>query len=534
MHNSLTSTPINPLKRSDYILILIVGLLVALGIAALQPVPGYMDADYYYAGGMQLASGHGFSDPFLWNYLSQPQELPYPSNSYWNPLASIIAAGGMAITGKINFSSARIGFILMAVLAPLVIAALAYRFTQRRSLALVAGFLAIFSGYYLPFIVTTDNYSLYMLVGGLYFLTLNRLTLPKSLLLGILVGAFNLARVDGLLWLPLTLLAVTVPAYRHMRMKKFLPRILFTILNGLLVLAGYLLVMGGWYLRNLAVFGSLMSPGSGYVLWMTNYNQLFSLTPTIYTFQSWLASGLQGAIQVRLSAIWQNLGTAFFAEGMIFLTPLIIAGAWENRRTWGVQIGFLGWLIMLLAESLLFPFASKQGGFFHAGTAFQPLWFALVPSGLEVLLLRQTWKNNLVKGISRLSPVLLLVIMFFFSSMLVQLRVVESGWNEGEYLYQRVDQFLVTNGAPAEAIVIVRNPPAYFIMTNRPAIVIPFGNEQILLAAAKKYHAGYVILEKKGITSSLLDLYNHPENYPGFSTLGVVGDTHILFIKSTP
>ena len=212
---NISSSALSPLSRRDYLILFVLALMVALVIVALQPVPGYMDADYYYAGGKQLASGHGFTDPFLWNYLDHPQGLPHPSNSYWNPLASIVAAGGMVLTGKINFLSARIGFILMAALAPLIVAALAYRISRKRSLALLAGLLTIFSGYYLPFIVTTDNYSLYMLVGALYFLLLDRLTFPKSILLGVLAGAFNLARGDGLLWLPLTLLAVTVLAYRQ-------------------------------------------------------------------------------------------------------------------------------------------------------------------------------------------------------------------------------------------------------------------------------------------------------------------------------
>lgn len=211
----IQSRPLTPLNRRDYFILFILALMVALVVVALQPVPGYMDADYYYAGGKQLASGNGFSDPFLWNYLDHPQGLPHPSNSYWNPLASIVAAGGMALTGRVNFLSARIGFILTAALAPLVVAALAYRVSRKRKLAFLAGLLTIFSGYYLPFIVTTDNYGLYMLVGALYFLILDKLTFPKSIALGLLAGAFNLARGDGLLWLPLTLLAVTVLAYRQ-------------------------------------------------------------------------------------------------------------------------------------------------------------------------------------------------------------------------------------------------------------------------------------------------------------------------------
>ena len=179
------------LNKRDYFFLFIIALVVAMVIVVIEPVPGYMDAAYYYAGGKQLASGHGFNDPFLWNYLDHPQSVPHPSNSYWYPLASIIAAGGMLITGRIDFLSARIGFIIMAVFAPVIIAALAYQITHQRLSALVSGFLAIFSCYYLPFIVTTDNYGLYMLLGGLYFLLVNRLTLPKGDFIGGAGGSYQ-------------------------------------------------------------------------------------------------------------------------------------------------------------------------------------------------------------------------------------------------------------------------------------------------------------------------------------------------------
>jgi hypothetical protein len=528
---NISSAPLSILGRRDYLILFVVALIVGLVIVALQPVPGYMDADYYYAGGKQLASGNGFTDPFLWNYLDHPQGLPQPSNSYWYPLASIVAAGGMALTGKVNFLSARIGFVLTAALAPLVIAALALRITRKRSLALLAGGLAIFSGYFLPFIFTTDNYSLYMLIGAIYFLILDRMSFPKSIFLGLLAGLFNLARGDGLLWVPLTLFAVIVLSYRQALTRSSYARIIYSGLNACLALIGYLLVMGAWFVRNLTVFGTAMPPGSGYVLWMTNYNQIFSFTPEIYTFQSWLASGLLEAVKVRASAVWQNMGTAFFAEGMIFLFPFIILGVWKGRHLFSVQLGVLGWLCMFLAESLLFPFASVRGGFFHAGTAFQPLWFALAPLGLDSLAVRIPIKSKNFNQVAKLFPAILLVIMIVFSAMLVKLRVIDSGWNEGEYLYVKADQFLVERGARPDAVVMVRNPPAYFIMTGREAIVVPDGNVRSLLAASRKYGSSYVILEQIGITDPLFDLYQNPDNYPEFSPLGVIGDNHILFIK---
>jgi hypothetical protein len=520
------------LNRRDYLFLFFLALMVPLVVAALQHVPGYMDAAYYYADGTQLASGQGFEEPFIWNYLDHPQGLPHPSNAYWYPMASLIASAGMALTGTINFLSARIGFVLMAAVAPLIIMALAFRITGRRSLALLSGVLAVFSGYYLSFIATTDNYSLYLLVGAVYFLVLDRLTPQKSVLLGFLAGILNLARGDGLLWLPLTLLAVIVTTYRQHSSDRDRTKILRSIGCVFLSLAGYILVMGGWMVRSWNVFGSVLPPGSGYTLWMTNYNQIYSFTPEIFTFQSWIAQGWQVIFQVRASALLQNLSTAFFAQGLIILVPLIMIGIYHYRRTVRVQVGVLGWVLLLLFESLLFPFASVNGGFFHAGTAFQPLWFALAPVGLDILLIRISKNKILLPSVVALSRFSLAVVVILFSGMLVKMRVIDTGWNEGEYLYQSVDKFLVDKGAAPGEIVMTRNPPAYFIMTGRPAVVVPDGNLQTLLDAAQKYKVSYIILERKGAINEMADLYAHPDQYSAFNFLGKLDETVILHVNS--
>jgi hypothetical protein len=78
---------------------------------------------------------------------------------------------------------------------------------------------------------------------------------------------------------------------------------------------------------------------------------------------------------------------------------------------------------------------------------------------------------------------------------------------------------------------MVRNPPAYFVMTSPQAIVVPDGDVQALVAVSRKYHAAYVILEPTGSSGPLYDLYEHPETYPEFKSLGVIGDNHFLYIK---
>ncbi len=64
--------------------------------------------------------------------------------------------------------------------------------------------------------------------------------------------------------------------------------------------------------------------------------------------------------------------------------------------------------------------------------------------------------------------------MVLFSILLVKMRVLDSGWNEGEPLYLKTEQLLLKQGSRPDAVVMVRNPPAYFVMTGRQAIVVPF------------------------------------------------------------
>src|SRR5512142_793299 len=124
------------MKLRSYALLAVLGFALAFGTAQFQKFPGYLDSDYYFAGGTQLAAGKGFTEPYLWNYLDDPAGLPHPSHSYWMPLSSLITAAGLWITHSTTYAAGRLGFLLLAALAPVVTAALAYRFTCRTNLAI--------------------------------------------------------------------------------------------------------------------------------------------------------------------------------------------------------------------------------------------------------------------------------------------------------------------------------------------------------------------------------------------------------------
>lgn len=517
-----------------YVILIALGWLVPYAVSRFQSLPGYMDADYYFAGGVQLAEGHGFTEPYLWNYLDEPEGLPHPSHSYWMPFASIVSAMGMWAMGQSTYAAGSLPFILLSACVPLSTAALAYQVSRQTRLAMVSGLLSIFSLYYAPFMPVPDNYALFMLFGGAFLLLAPRPQKWIPLALGALAGLMTLARSDGLLWLGLAGLTVLWKAADNEDgMKKpFREWFIQIVPAGLLVLSGYLLIMGFWHIRNLNLFGSFLTPGGGRLLWLQNYNQTFIYPPENLTREAFLQAGWDVALQNRARAFVSNFSNAFGAQGGIFLFPFILIGLWQLRRDLRTKIAVSGWLILFAVMTVIFPFAGSRGSFFHAGAAFQPYWWVAAPVGLNAVL---AWARRRGQFTDKNAPYflqgVLVLLAVFMSFYLVNFRVIAGGWAQDDVIYSSVEEKLLDNGIGPGDVVIVRNPPGYFIASGRPSVSLPFGDESTILAVAEKYHARYLVLEKDGTFDSIQDLYDEPQSNPSFVYIGEVNEARLYRIE---
>jgi hypothetical protein len=517
-----------------YALLFIIGLIIPFGISRFQSLPGYMDADYYFAGGVQLAEGKGFTEPYIWNYLDNPQSLPHPSHTYWMPLASIVSAIGMWITGQSTYPAGRASFILLSAIIPLLTTALGYIVSRKTLLAMVSGLLSIFSLYYASFMPVPDNYALYMLFGGVFLLLAPRREKWIPIALGACAGFLTLARSDGLLWLGLAGLTVMwKSSTKEDGAKSTLVEWLKLIIPaGLLALAGYFLVMGGWHVRNENLFGSFMTPGGGRLLWLQNYNQTFIYPPGLLTREGFIAAGWNAALQDRLMALSANLGNTFAAQGEIFLFPFILIGLWQLRRDLRTRIAVTGWLLLFVVMTVIFPFAGSRGSFFHAGAAIQPFWWVAAPMGLDAVIQWMRQRGKLTDANAPLFfQVILVLLAIFMTAYLVNIRVIAKGWAKDDYIYPAVEQKLIDNGIGPQDVVIVRNPPGYFLASGRKSISLPFGDESTILAVAKKFGARYLILENGGTFAAIQDLYKNPNSNPSFMYLGEVDSARLYRIE---
>ena len=517
------------MSKRDYFLIFLFSLALAIGIAATQSTSGYMDADYYYATGIQLAEGKGFTEPFLWNYLDDPSGIPHPSHAYWMPLTSILAAVGIRLAPGFGFDAAQIIFILLSALIPLITATLAFSLSSRRDLALVSALLALFSGYYAPFLTTTDSFSLYMVLGGSFFLALKiRKNWVKAIVLGFLAALFHLSRADGAIWL----IFAAIPLFISLRAgkKNYSPF--------LLLFVSYALLIAPWVLRNINTFGTPLAPNGDQMLWFTSYNQIFSYPAGTLSLESWLASGWDEIIKTRLWALKLNLGTMLGVQGAVILFPFIIFGAWKERKNQIVSLGVFAWLTTFFVMSIIFPFAGARGGFFHSGAALQPLWWALAPIGLEQAIKwiarKRHWRVREARQVFLAGLVgmsLLLTGAILWGRVLSPL-AREQAQIRGVSLYSSIEEIILAEDEDGEQAVIVSNPPAYFLASNRFALALPEGDIQTVFALASRYNAEWLILEEGAITDGFQPLFDAPGMQENLTLIEEVEGAKIFVIET--
>ncbi|HET9906120.1 MAG TPA: hypothetical protein VFQ23_05755, partial [Anaerolineales bacterium] len=180
-------------------------------------------------------------------------------------------------------------------------------------------------------------------------------------------------------------------------------------------------------------------------------------------------------------------------------------------------------------------FAGSRGSFFHAGAAFQPYWWVAAPVGLDAVI---SWARNRGQFTDKNAPivfqgilVLLAALMTFY---LVNFRVIANGWAKDDVIYPAVEKMFQDNGIGQQDVVIVRNPPGYFIGSGRSAISLPFGDESTIMAVAEKFDARYLVLEEDGTFESIQDLYDHPQDQPEFIYLGEVDGARLYRIELNP
>jgi hypothetical protein len=194
-----------------------------------------------------------------------------------------------------------------------------------------------------------------------------------------------------------------------------------------------------------------------------------------------------------------------------------------------VRFGALMWLVTFGLMTVVFPFAGTNGSFFHSGAAFQPLIWAGAALGIEPAAAWYARKRRLEtsRRIERFVIVLLIAATAFMSLGLYANRMasdpqIQAGWNQSGAAYREIEAELVRLGAQVGERIMVNNPPGYYLVSERPGVVIPYGDLEMVEVAAQQYRVRFLVLELSN-SAQLVEQYLHPADQLGLRYLTTVG-----------
>ncbi len=515
----------------------LLAILLTIPSLFLQLVPGYMDAEYYFMGGLNLSRGSGFYENTIWNTLILPNTLPAASHLYWMPLPSILASWGLALFHSETYLNARSVFVLLAAMIPVLTYGFTYQISNDRSMSLTAGYMAVFSGMYLVYLSLVESFSPYMFFGGLIiFLVYRILESQKKIhriwifgMIGLLCGLMHLSRADGILWLGFVGLLIL---WRLTQKKNWME----AILSGLCLVGGYLVLMLPWYLRNWNLFHGLFPPSNQSTLFFLGYNDNFLYPAGQITLQRWLGSGWQAIVNSRFQAVGANMLTTVIIHFAFILLPFFIVFMIENWKSVFMRWVMICYLIQFIFMSVLFPFAGMRGGFFHSGSAFQIFFWVASSIGLysavRKLMARQRQTDQRIYGIFSIG---VLFILLASTLLLYQQKVLGKEMNTGywqqDYVdYMGLEQALQANEIPVQAGVLINNPPGFYLVSHRQAIVVPNASIAGVHDLAVRYEIPYLILDEH-IVPELADFYRDGTSRDGFEYLFTTGSFKVYRVE---
>ena len=258
--------------------------------------------------------------------------------------------------------------------------------------ASAAALFTAFSGFYMVYWVSPDNFTVFALTASLCLFAMARGMETGSaryfFVAGLLAGLSHLSRADGLLLLLVAPVSLLIPGPSQRTYGNILR---FTFY----VLLGYFLVMAPWFVRNYAAVGSPYPSAGTKTLWLTSYDELFryrdDLTPARY-----LATGIGPILGSKLYAAVMNLLVIAFGDLQVFLAPFAAIGMWQLRRSLQFLPFFIYAFLLYLAMTLAFTFPSWRGSVLHSSAALLPFLAAAVPPGLDAVIQwiarrRRTW-----------------------------------------------------------------------------------------------------------------------------------------------
>jgi hypothetical protein len=496
----------------------VLALVVRAALVALFPDPAYPDSFYYVDVARSIAAGHGLNVDFVWifaevgNHLPNPAVLPIPSNAHWLPLASFLQAPFISLLGPTAVASALPGILIGSLVAPLTWL-IARDAGCRPLVCTAAGVLSAIPGAATVFLAQPENFAILQpLVAACLWLTARGLKgdARSFAVAGLLAGLASLARNDGILLAGAIGLVWLADRLRYLRARRGRrswahmddrPPIPVVAAVGAAVL--FLVVMGPWWYRQLAVFGSISPTSSnGAALWIRTISEWNSITahPSLANF---LAQGWPAIISSRIDGLVSALGNFVVFISSVVLLPFLLIGVLAKRHARDYGPWFVYTFVAFAGATFLYPLHVPGGAFIHTAIGLAPHAAILSVEGVLVVVgwfsrRRDTWDARPAGTVFVWGIVALVM-----ASAVIFTRPVIAGWDASRQPRIALAQELDRMGVPATDRLFSIDAGGFKYWTGRPGVVTPDDPIDVIESVARAYDTRWLVLERDDAARAL-------------------------------
>jgi hypothetical protein len=326
---------------------------------------------------------------------------------------------------------------------------------------------------------------------------------PRSFALaGLLAGVATLSRNDGLLVLAALGLAFVWDRWRAWRAGRAAqgpsdpePRPAIPFWAAIACVGLFALVMAPWWLRQLAVFGSLSpSTASGRVFFIRDIGEWNSITAPA-TLDHLLGMGIGPFLASRLGGLVSALMIFTTLIAGFVLAPFMVIGAWARRRS--LDFGpFFAYAALLFGFSTLVSAVHVPGGtFIHSAVALAPHAYILAIEGIAIAVAwiavrRRAWHKETAMRVFTGATLAFAAVAALLGSLFVH-----AVWADSRAKFIAVADALDQAGAPKSDRVMSIDASGTKYWTGRGGVVLVNDPIETVERVARAYDTRWLVLD---------------------------------------
>jgi len=291
-------------------------------------------------------------------------------------------------------------------------------------------------------------------------------------------------------------------------------------------------VVAPWLLRNMAEFGAALPSAGGHTLWITSYNEQFSIgtEPTLARYLDWGALNIIGS---KLAAWGELAGRVAVLLGGLFVLPFAF-GLWTERRRRELAPFLAYFVAVFVVMGAVFTFHAPRGAFYHSAPAWLP--FAM-PLAVASLPGAATAAGRAWPFLRRPATHRFLLVAGLAGALALSLigsAVIYRGWSVTIDRYRAAAGFLATAADTGDR-VMAYDPAAFHALSGMAGVAPPFDPFPIVGEVVDAYDVRWVVVNLDlGETRDALGLWegaaatdvdgNHPDFLgpePAFEAVGI-------------